>query len=141
MPLPLSLRSSILVCVLAGAATAQLTLTLSQPCGPGSARMAVAGASANGELYNLISVHPSVPTGSGPIFGLGLMGSDSLLAQILSPVGTHPFHVLADGSGAYDWQFCFPPLMTPLPVDCVTLEWGPNGYVAHSSVAHAIIDL
>jgi hypothetical protein len=31
--------------------------------------------------------------------------------------------------------------MTPLPVDCVTLEWGPNGYVAHSSVAHAIIDL
>jgi hypothetical protein len=53
----------------------------------------------NAENYNLFSLTLSNPQGTGPIFGINF--DSTVLGEILSPLGTHPFHVLLDGNGNY----------------------------------------
>lgn len=137
-PLTVSLRVlGLVVLASCGGLQAQLTLTCAQPSGDGSFSLSVTGASPNAELFNLISLSPVSPTGSGPFFGLGLGGSALLLTQILSPLGTVPYHVLADGSGAYLWSFANPPgsPIVTIPADVVTIQWSTAaGYGGHSPV-------
>lgn len=118
---------------------AQMTLSCSQPCGDGSFQLSVTGCGANAEIYNLISLEPYVPTGTGPIFGLSAAESHILLQEILYPLGTAPFHVSANGSGVYSWQFCLPPNnpIVEVPADIVTVKWSVGfGYGGHSNVVY-----
>lgn len=140
---PKSMRTVALLLVLLSARTlsAQLTLAVTQPCGPGSVQVAVSGAGPGSELFNLVQFFPATPTGSGPFFGLGVAGSDSLLTQILSPLPTPPFHVSANGAGTYTWTVCGSPLGISIPIDVVTLEWGPLGYVAHTPVTFITLSM
>ena len=68
----------------------------------GNIDIVVSGASPGAELYNFLSLLPSVPAGSGPFFGLEAgAAAGSPLYQIFLPIGFHPFHVLADANGDY----------------------------------------
>jgi hypothetical protein len=132
---------TLLLLVLAASAPSQLILALDQPCGDGSFRLQTTGCAPQNRLYHLIQTTVAVPTGSGPIFGLSAQNSLSLIQQFLSPVGTHPFHVLPDGAGSYTWQFCLPPLQPPLDIaaDIVALEWHPaSGFVRQSLVQYIL---
>lgn len=72
-----------------------LSITQDVPnCGP--IVIAVAGAGAGHEIYNLVSFQ--CLNGQGPLFGIG---TDAFY-QVFTPLGFHPFHVLADGAGAYN---------------------------------------
>jgi hypothetical protein len=53
----------------------------------------------NAECWNLFSLVPLVPTGSGPVFGVNF--DSTVLSEITSPYGTHPFHIGLDGAGNY----------------------------------------
>ena len=122
-------------------AWAQPSLSITQPLGPGSVQLDVTGASAGAELYNLVQFTPASPTGSGPIFGLGVAGSDVLLPQILSPLGTAPYHVSADGIGEYSWLTGSVPVGIMVPIDVVTVEFSGGTYVGVSSVVNITLDL
>ena len=92
------------------------------------------------ELFNLVNF--TQHNGTGPIFGLGLLGSEALLTQILSPVGTEPFHVTPDPVGTYSWQVIAPATGTTVMIDVVCVVWHPvTGYVSHSSVLPATLTL
>lgn len=134
--------TTLILVLAAGTSTAQPTISLTQPGGPGDVLYTVTNASPNAELYNLANFTQHSPTGGGPIFGLGLAGSQDLLVQILSPLGSDPFHVMADGVGTYGWQITSPmPSGTQVNVDVVCIEWGPMGYVTHSAVIAATLSL
>ncbi|MAG59022.1 MAG: hypothetical protein CMJ83_22265 [Planctomycetes bacterium] len=120
--------------------TGQHTLAVTQPGGPGTIRLDVTGVQPNAELYNLVQATPHSPTGGGPIFGLGLAGSEGLLSQILSPLPLPPIHVLADGSGNYTWNLTSTPLGAMVPVDVVSIQWNA-GFVSQSSVVFVTLDL
>lgn len=132
---------ALLLFAAAAGAPAQLALAVTQPCGAGSIRIAVTGAGPAAELFNLVQLTPAAPTGSGPIFGLGVAGSDVLLPQITAPPGAAPFHVAANAGGAYTWTVCGTPIGLTVPIDVVTVEWGPSGYVAHTPVAHISLSM
>jgi hypothetical protein len=53
----------------------------------------------NAECWNLFSLVTLTPTGSGPIFGINF--DSTVLSEIVSPPGTHPFHIALDGNGNY----------------------------------------
>jgi hypothetical protein len=127
------------VLVLCSTLGAQLSLSVTQPCGPGSVSVTVTGAAPFSQLFNLVQLTPAVPTGSGPIFGLGVTGSDSIIAQVLSPLGTAPFHVSADALGGYVWTVCGTPVPISIPVDVVTVEWSPLGYLGHTPVSNIVL--
>lgn len=141
LPQAMRILALFLALVSSGTISAQLTLSVTQPCGPGSVQVAVSGAGAGAELFNLVQFFPATPTGSGPFFGLGVTGSDSLLTQILSPLPTPPFHVSASGAGTYTWTVCGAALGISIPIDVVTLEWGPAGYVAHTPVTFIALSM
>jgi len=132
----------LLVATASVAAPAQCTLTaaVTQPTGSGSFRWDVVGAGAGAEIYNLVSFTPYSPTGTGPIFGLGLVGSEILLSQILSPLGAEPFHVQADATGGYAWAFTAAPTGLVIDADFVSIEWN-SGYIGQSCVINATITL
>jgi hypothetical protein len=105
---------------------AQPTLAVTQPTGPGSFDLQVSGLSqASAEVFNLISLQPHVPTGSGAFFGLGLTDSHLLLDQLLAPLPTPPFHDQGDPLGNYSFAFNVGPVGFSFPVDAVSVEWDP----------------
>jgi hypothetical protein len=53
----------------------------------------------NAECRNLFSLVTLNPTGTGPIFGINF--DSTVLAEITSPYGSHPFHIGLDASGNY----------------------------------------
>ena len=55
------------------------------------------GALPDARVYNFIAVGCS--NGNGPWFGIG----GEAFAQVFLPLGTQPFHVMADGDGIYQW--------------------------------------
>jgi hypothetical protein len=133
------LQSAVSLALLASLTPAQLTLTLSAPCGAGSARIHVSGATPTLRLFNLISVVPTVPTGSGPLFGLGIHDSIAIVNQLLAPYPSPPTYVAPNPSGTYTWTICLPPgfPLLSVPVDVVSVEWNPvTGFVRRSPVAN-----
>ena len=138
----MSRRLLILISALAFAAVPaagqSLGLTVTQPTGAGSLFLQVTGTAPNAELFVLVSLFPAQPTGSGPIFGLGLLGSQGLIDQLSMPLPTPPFHVLANGAGTYTLAFSQPPSSLQIDVDVVAIEWHPlAGVIDYSPVANA----
>ncbi len=131
----------IVTLMFAAPATAQPVITLDQVGGPGNLQYAITGAGAGAELYTLVNFTQYTPSGSGPIFGLGLAGSEILVSQILLPIGSDPHHVYADALGTYSWVIAGPAAGIVFDVDVVCIEWGPAGYVDHSAVVAATISL
>lgn len=96
-----------------------------QTC-PGPITIQVTGAQPFYELYNLIALTCSNPTGSGPFFGINadLAAGQPLVAFTL-PVGAEPFHVFADANGAYSLSvptsgFCPSPVQ--IGVEAISIE-------------------
>ena len=83
------------------------SFSITQPGGCGGfLTLSVQNATPGNELYNLISLLCSSPPGTGPLFGLAVgPGSGDPLGEVFFPIGTHPFHVLADTFGAYSLSF------------------------------------
>jgi hypothetical protein len=107
------------------------TMSIIQPggCG-GTLTIQVVNASANAELYNLISLLCSVPPGSGPLFGLAVGGgSGDPLSEVFLPLGSHPFHVNADVNGNYSLSFPVSPCPgLPFSVEGVSIQVIPGTY-------------
>ena len=138
------MRHIIGICVLLASvpAVAQPAISLTQPGGAGTIQYDVSGAAPNAELYTLVNFTQQSPTGSGPIFGLGLAGSEVRLSQILLPIGTDPHHVYASAAGTYLWTLGAPVAGVSFDIDVVCIEWDPLlGYVDHSSVLATTISL
>lgn len=133
--------AAVAVLLIAGSAAAQPVIALTQPGGAGDIAYSVTNAGANAELYNLVSYVPHTPTGSGPIFGLGVADSQNLLTQILLPMGAAPHHVAADAAGTYAWTVTLPPIGVTIDIDIVCVEFGTGGYVNHSSVLNTMVNL
>jgi hypothetical protein len=100
-------------------------IEISQSC-PGPITIQVSGAQPFYELYNLIALTCSTPTGSGPFFGINadLAAGQPLVAFTL-PVGAEPFHVFADSNGAYTLSvptsgFCPSPVQ--IGVEAISIE-------------------
>lgn len=51
------------------------------------------------EVYNLVTLSRSLPTGSGPLFGIAF--DVAVFDQISSPLGTIPWHVNLDATGNF----------------------------------------
>ncbi|HYC76446.1 MAG TPA: hypothetical protein VEI02_02355 [Planctomycetota bacterium] len=104
---------------------APFRIDITQPCG-GPITMTVTGASPNAELFNLIALTCSNPTGSGILFGINAdLAAGSPLSQLQFPLGAAPFHVLADATGAYSITIptsgqCPSPVQ--IPVEAISLE-------------------
>lgn len=83
----------------------------------------------NAECWNLFSLVTLTPTGSGPVFGINF--DNTVLSEIFSPLGTHPFHVLLDGNGNYSLG----PLNLPagLQADGVTIAVSGGAIIAVST--------
>ncbi len=85
------------------AATPRLLIDISSG-GPGQLTLTVTSIDPpvpNGEIFNLVSLMTSSPTGCGPVFGVG---SDVLPLALLpfDPTGlANPFHTLLGGAGVY----------------------------------------
>ena len=76
-------------------------ISITQTC-PGPITISVVGAQPFYDLYNLIALTCSSPTGSGPLFGINAdLAAGSPLTAFTYPAGTDPFHVVADAAGAY----------------------------------------
>ncbi len=76
-------------------------ISITQTC-PGPITISVVGAQPFHDLYNLIALTCSSPTGSGPLFGINAdLAAGSPLTAFTYPAGTDPFHVVADAAGAY----------------------------------------
>ena len=127
--------------IAAGTCAAQPTISIDQTGGTITYAVFNACAPCTGlELFNLVNF--TQHNGTGPIFGLGLLGSEALLTQILSPVGTEPFHVTPDPAGTYSWQVIAPATGTTVMIDVVCVVWHQvTGYVSHSSVLAATLTL
>ncbi len=121
---------------------AQMALSCTQPTGVGSFRLEATGCAPNAEIFNFVTFAIATPTGSGPFFGLSIQDSATLVTELFSPLGTAPFHVTADAAGSYLWQFSAAPLVPSLqlPVDCVTVAFGPAGYGGQSPALHVTLD-
>ena len=83
-------------------------------CGP--ILLNVAGANPNAELYNLVSI--GCTGGNGPLLGVGW----DAFGQLFLPLGTAPFHVLADASGNYAFSLTTPCAAAPVTIEVVTVE-------------------
>lgn len=85
------------------------------------------------EVYNLVTLSRSIPTGSGPLFGIAF--DIAVFDQISSPLGTIPWHVNLDGSG----NFQVGPFAIPagLAVDYVSVAV-IGGQIAHVTPAATI---
>jgi trimeric autotransporter adhesin len=77
-------------------------LTISQVAGPGSGVVILnANLKVGSEYCNVFSLEPSpFGPGTGPYLGLWATDVALLIAQVLAPIGTLPFHFVATGTGA-----------------------------------------
>ncbi len=77
-----------------------------------------APANPGAEVYNLFSFSLVQPAGTGPVFGIAF--DDGIISQVLSPIGSIPFHVLLSATG----QFSLGPINIPagLTFDAVGLR-------------------
>ena len=76
-------------------------ITIDQVC-PGPINLSITGAQPGYELYTLMALTCSAPTGSGILFGINAdSAAGQPLISFIQPLGTAPFHVLADASGNY----------------------------------------
>jgi hypothetical protein len=112
---------------------------------PGAAiTLAVTGAPASSELWNLVSLTPASPTNSGPTVGL-VLGATELLGFVGMPLGVEPFHVSASPAGGY--VFTFPASLPGIPVnvDLVSVAFTPGagfaGYRGRSPAVNATVSL
>jgi hypothetical protein len=75
---------------------AALTVAMSQPAGPGTFRLDDGGLLPGTHVFNLVSLEPAPGgPGTGPYLGLFTANVNGLLAQVLAPAGTLPFHLVA----------------------------------------------
>lgn len=97
---------------------------------PGQLEIGFVGSN-GGEVWNFFDVAPTIPFGSGPLFGMELGPLQIAIAGL--PVGTHPFHVLPDQNGNY--HFITPPGAIPMGVvfDFLAIEVNA-GVARHSAV-------
>ncbi len=102
----------------------------------------VSGVPAHAELFNVFSLLPANPTGSGPLFGLNDgIGSADPLAQAASPLGTPPFHVMADQNGRYLlWVPTAAPSLT-LNMDMISVALLPGGGISVSDAINVTVRL
>lgn len=76
--------------------TAPLVLTIGQPAGSGTFRLDNAGLRDGVETFNAVSLEPAPGgPGTGPYLGLYTIYLNQLLAEVLVPPGTLPFHYVA----------------------------------------------
>jgi hypothetical protein len=94
--------------------------------GPGSdIVLAVTDAPADAEIFNVISLLAATPTDTGTFFGLdGGPGAGDLVSFFFTPLGTVPFHVLADGNGDYTLAIPTAPGGVPFSFDIVSVAFG-----------------
>ena len=107
------------------------SFSITQPGGCGGIlSLCVQNATPGNELYNLISLACSTPPGTGPLFGLSVgPGSGDPLGEVFLPLGSHPFHVLADTFGAYSLSFPTSPCPgIPLSVEGVSIQVLPGSF-------------
>lgn len=85
------------------------------------------------EVYNLVTLSRSTPTGSGPLFGIAF--DIAVFDQISAPLGTIPWHVNLDASG----NFQVGPFAIPagLAVDYLSVAV-IGGQIAHVTPAATI---
>lgn len=93
--------------------------------GAGDLALNVDNAGALAELYIPFAVNPAIPVGTGPFFGLPM---DAFLT-IIFPIGTAPFHVLADGSGHYAFSLGPGSIPQPLTADSRVLVFSAGAGV------------
>ena len=134
-------RIAILIILVALPGAAQPTLAITQPTGPGSFDLQVSGLSGtSAQVFNLISLYPYAPTGTGAFFGLGLTNSHLLVDQILTPLPTPPFHDQGDAMGNYTFAFTVGAIGFSFPIDAVTVEWDPvMGVLGVSNVVNLML--
>lgn len=86
---------------------------------PGQLEVGVIGGN-GGELWSFFAPNPTTPFGAGPLFGMEL--GPIQIAIALTPLGTHPFHVLPDQHGNY--HLLTPPALIPggLVLDYLAVE-------------------
>jgi hypothetical protein len=106
------------------------TINVTQVGGCGAPiTFAVANAPAFAEMYNIISLSCTIP-GSGPLFGVSVgPGSGDPLQQFFYPLGSPPFHVNADGTGAYSISFPTNPCPGVLTVSVQAVSISVSGGV------------
>lgn len=76
-------------------------ITINQQC-PGPVFLDITGAQPGYELYTLMALTCSSPTGSGILFGINAdSAAGQPLISFLQPLGSAPFHVLADANGEF----------------------------------------
>jgi hypothetical protein len=86
------------------------------------------------EVYNLVTLSRSVPTGSGPLFGIAF--DVAVFDRISSPLGTIPWHVNLDATGNFQvGPFGIPPAS---PCDYLAVAV-IGGQVAHVTPAATIV--
>lgn len=118
-----------------------ISVSATQPGGPGTPVWINNTNLATGnEYFNLFSIDPCPAgpgTGAGP-FGAcitSLANIQSLTAQILSPVGNAPFHVIAPSSYTNWGPFSAP----PMTLDAICIEVTGGVISANSSVARIVV--
>jgi hypothetical protein len=79
------------------------------------------GLTPGAEYYNVISTELCAGPlpGSGPLLGLCASDPAVLMAQVLTPVGTPPFHFIAPTSRSTFGPYTLPPVQ----VECLLMEW------------------
>jgi hypothetical protein len=115
-------RSVARVCATSACNPLTLAVTQDTTTGCGPVVIAVAGATPWNELYNLVSL--SCTNGSGLLFGVGLDAWD----QVFKPLGSHPFHVLADAEGEYHLSIATSCSLN-VTIEAVTVEILPGTHL------------
>ena len=102
--------------------------------GVGDCQLSVGGAPSFAQLYIPMSTNTAGLVGCGPLVGIGV----DALPLLLVPLGTVPFHVLADNTGQY--FFSVPPNSVPagFGVDVCAISVTSLGQVEKSAVSRVI---
>lgn len=98
--------------------------------GGGDLSLSVTNAPANAELYIPFVLNPTNSLGSGPVFGL----APEAVFTLFYPIGTPPFHVTADGNGAYAFALPLGTVPAGLVTDSRALVFDPTQGAAQMSL-------
>jgi subtilisin family serine protease len=118
------------------AATADPTLALTQPQGPGTGALVSCGGLVPGrEYYNIFSFEPCPGgLGTGPYLGLCATDFNDLWNQFLLPAGVEPFHFIATSTTA-----SFGPYLLPAGLDIEGICFDLTGSVLGGSAFAALL--